>query len=202
MVPPAVNTFVPLSVKAPFTVVVPLKIGLVKVLFAKVSVPDKVAKVPLVGSVTDVAAVVVRMVAKLPDVLKFPPKVRVLDPLFTPVPPKLGEITPAKAALPSKLAPKIVRGVCKVVAVDALPVNAPTKLVDATELRPVTLVKVPPKVALVDPKVIRLLANCPLVILAVADKFAVVKPVAAMLPDVMDIPEPAVKAACLALKIV
>lgn len=108
---------------------------------------------------------------------------------------------PAKAALPSKLAPKIVRGVCKVVAVVALPVNAPTKLVDATELKPVTLVKVPPKVAFVDPKVMRLLASCPFVILAVADRFAVVKPVAAMLPELMAIPEPAVNAVCLALKL-
>ena len=87
IVPPAVNTFAPLSVMAPLTVVVPLKTGLVKVLLESVSVPNKVAKVPLTGSVMDVAAVVVRMVAKFPDVLRFPPRVRVLDPLFTPVPP-------------------------------------------------------------------------------------------------------------------
>jgi hypothetical protein len=48
---------------APLTVVVPLKTGLVKVLLESVSVPNKVAKVPLTGSVIDVAAVVVTMVA-------------------------------------------------------------------------------------------------------------------------------------------
>ena len=52
----------------------------------------------------------------------------------------MGDIIPAKAVLPSKLAPKIVRAVCSVVAVDAFPVNAPTKLVDPTELNPVTFV--------------------------------------------------------------
>lgn len=74
--------------------------------------------VPLVGKVV---AVVLMTVAKFPDVLRFPPKVKVLAPLLLPVPLYMGDIIPAKAVLPSKLAPKIVLAVCSVVAVDASP---------------------------------------------------------------------------------
>jgi hypothetical protein len=64
-----------------------VKIGFVKVLFVSVSVPARVARVPVVGKVTDVAAVLVNVVAKAPEVVKLPPKVMVLVPLSTPVPP-------------------------------------------------------------------------------------------------------------------
>jgi hypothetical protein len=43
----------------------------------------------------------------------------------------------------------------------------------------------------VDPRVIELLASCPLVIPAVADKLADVIPVADIVPPDIDIPEPA-----------
>jgi hypothetical protein len=62
-------------------------VGLVNVLFVNVSVPPNVARVPLVGSVTLVVPVEVKVVAKAPEVTKSPPKVIVLEPLFTPVPP-------------------------------------------------------------------------------------------------------------------
>jgi hypothetical protein len=61
--------------------------GLVKVLLVKVSVPARVAIVPVVGRVIDVVPVAVNVVANAPEVVKFPPSVIVLDPLFTPVPP-------------------------------------------------------------------------------------------------------------------
>ena len=61
--------------------------GLVKDLLVKVSAPAKVAKVPVMGKVTFVAAVVVKVVAKAPDVVKLPPSVMVLPELLTPVPP-------------------------------------------------------------------------------------------------------------------
>ena len=63
------------------------------VLFVKVSVPVKVAIVPVVGKVIFVTPVLINVVLKLPEVVKslavkiFPPKVIVLFPLFTPVPP-------------------------------------------------------------------------------------------------------------------
>ena len=57
------------------------------VLFVKVSVPPNVLKVPVVGRVTLVAAVLVNVVVIAPDVVKFPPSVIVFDPLFIPVPP-------------------------------------------------------------------------------------------------------------------
>ena len=67
--------------------------GDIIVLFVKVSVPAKVAIVPVVGKVTVVGAVLTKVVLKLPEVVKslavkiFPPKVIVLDPLSIPVPP-------------------------------------------------------------------------------------------------------------------
>ena len=55
--------------------------------------PVKVAIVPVVGKVIFVTPVLINVVLKLPEVVKslavkiFPPKVIVLLPLFTPVPP-------------------------------------------------------------------------------------------------------------------
>ena len=82
----------------------------------------------------------------------------------------------------------------------AVPLNVPVKLVDVTELSPVTLVYVPPKLMDVDPSVMALLASCPLVMPAVADKLADVIPVADIVPPDIEIPEPSVNAPCLALK--
>ena len=82
----------------------------------------------------------------------------------------------------------------------AVPLKVPVKLVDVTELSPVTLVYVPPRLIDVEPNVMALLASCPLVIPAVGDKLADVIPVADIVPPDIDIPEPAVKAPCFALK--
>ena len=63
------------------------------VLLVNVSVPAKVEIVPVVGNVIFVGAVLTKVVLKLPEVVKslavktLPPKVIVLDPLSTPVPP-------------------------------------------------------------------------------------------------------------------
>jgi len=51
------------------------------------TVADVVAKVPEVGNVTLVGAVIVKVDEKAPDVVKLPPSVIVLAPLFMPVPP-------------------------------------------------------------------------------------------------------------------
>jgi hypothetical protein len=51
--------------------------GLVKVLLVKVSVPSRVASVPVVGTVILVEPVVVSVSELAPDVSKFPPRVRV-----------------------------------------------------------------------------------------------------------------------------
>jgi hypothetical protein len=70
-----------------------VNVGLVNVLLVKVSVPARVAKVPVVGKVTFVKAVEVRVVAKAPEVVKLlavdklPPRVIVFPVLATPVPP-------------------------------------------------------------------------------------------------------------------
>ena len=82
---------------------VPLKLPFVKpvivlnpasiVLFVNVSDPANVANVPPVGNVTVVAPVVLNVnalapvILKAPAVLTFPPRVIVLTPLSTPVPP-------------------------------------------------------------------------------------------------------------------
>ena len=68
-------------------------IGDIIVLFVKVSVPAKVAIVPVVGKVTVVGAVLTKVVLKLPEVVNalavviLPPKVIVFPVLSTPVPP-------------------------------------------------------------------------------------------------------------------
>ena len=53
----------------------------------------------------------------------------------------------------------------------------------------------------VDPRVIELLASCVLSIPAVADKLPDVIPVADIVPPDIDIPDPAIKAPCLALNV-
>ena len=49
--------------------------------------PPVVARVPEVGKVTSVAPVILKIEAKAPTVVRLPPKVRVEEPLLTPVPP-------------------------------------------------------------------------------------------------------------------
>ena len=61
--------------------------GEVRVLLVRVSVLAMVAKVPVVGRVTFVAPVDVRVVLKAPLVVRFPPRVMVRLALLTPVPP-------------------------------------------------------------------------------------------------------------------
>jgi hypothetical protein len=66
---------------------VPPIVGRVRVLLVKVSEPANVAKVPVVGNVTEVVAVAVSVVANAPEVVKLPPNVIVLPVFATPVPP-------------------------------------------------------------------------------------------------------------------
>ena len=81
------------------------------VLFVKVSVPANVAIVPVVGKVTLVVPILVNVVLKLPAVVKsfavniLPPKVIVLFPLLTPVPPYVPPIAWDKSTLPSNALP-------------------------------------------------------------------------------------------------
>ena len=99
----------------------------------------------------------------------------------------------AVTAVKAVVADAAVTAVNAAVAVLAFPVNSPTKFVAPIISKPDMLVYVPPKMASVDPKVISLWANWPFVILAVAERLAVVKPVAWMVFPVREIPEPAVK---------
>ena len=57
------------------------------VLLVNDSIPAIVANVPVVGKMTEVLAVDVRVVVKAPEVVRFPPIVIVLPVLATPVPP-------------------------------------------------------------------------------------------------------------------
>ena len=61
--------------------------------------------------------------------------------------------------LPLKAIPLMFLEVANVVAVVALPDNAPDKFVAANELKPVTEVTVPPNVNVVDPNVVVFVAN-------------------------------------------
>ena len=62
---------------------------------------------------------------------------------------------------PLKLTPLIALPVSNVVAVLALPVNAPTNVVEVTEVNPAIIVAVAPKAMFVDPIVKLLLVNDP-----------------------------------------
>ena len=113
---------------------VPVKEGEEIVLFVKVSAPVKVASVPVVGNVILVTPVLTNVVLKLPAVTKsavveiLPPKLIVLVPLLTPVPPNSPVIAEAKGAVPSKSLPYILLGVCNFVVVLALPTKLPVTL--------------------------------------------------------------------------
>ena len=63
------------------------------------------------------------------------------------------------AAEPLKETPLIVLAVCSVVAVDALPVKAPTNVVDVTELNPAKVVTVAPRETEVEPIVTALFVS-------------------------------------------
>ena len=81
------------------------------VLCVNVSLPAKVAIVPVVGKVIFVSPILVNVVLKLPAVANalavviLPPKLIVFPVLSTPVPPYCPKIGPVIAAVPSKSVP-------------------------------------------------------------------------------------------------
>ena len=95
------------SINPEALIVVPLKLEEVIVLFERLSVPARVANVPVVGSVTFVEPVVVRIKSLDPLVCKLPPSVIVLFPLFTPVPPYVGLMT-EPCQVPVAIVPRVV----------------------------------------------------------------------------------------------
>lgn len=76
-------------------------------LFVNTSVPASVASVPVVGSVTFVTPVNVRVLANAPEVVKFPPSVIVFPLLFTPVPPYC-PVTTVPCHTPVPIVPRVV----------------------------------------------------------------------------------------------
>ena len=106
-VPPRVGESVPVHpavIEAALTSAVvgePPKVNVTFVSFALVRAAPVVVlnSVPVVGNVTVVAPVIVNVEAKAPDVAKFPANVKVLVPLFTPVPPRAGESVPVHPAV-------------------------------------------------------------------------------------------------------
>ena len=82
--------------------------------------------------------------------------------------------------------------VLPVVKAAAVPDNVPVIVVAAKLVKPVTDVTVPPKVIVVEPKIVELFANCAFVIPAVALKLEVDNPVAEIVPEAIEIPDPAV----------
>ena len=77
------------------------------VLLLKVSVPAKVARVPVTGSVNVVLAVVVSVVVCAPEVVKLPPIVIVLPVFATPVPP-YAPATAVPCQVPVAIVPRVV----------------------------------------------------------------------------------------------
>ena len=62
-------------------------VTLLTVLFVNASLPARVANVPVVGKVIEVMPVAVNVRVYAPACVTLPASVKVLDPLFTPVPP-------------------------------------------------------------------------------------------------------------------
>lgn len=62
-------------------------VSLTRVRGAPVGIWEVVARVPETGNVTEVGAVIVKVLVNAPEVTRLPPSVSVDDPLFTPVPP-------------------------------------------------------------------------------------------------------------------
>jgi hypothetical protein len=128
-----VATSVPIAFVAGVVAVgVPVKegdeiIGDTIVLLLKVSAPVKVASVPVVGKIIFVTPVLVKVVLKLPAVIKsavveiLPPRLIVFVPLFTPVPPKVPVMAAANGAVPSKSLPYTLTGEANFVLELALP---------------------------------------------------------------------------------
>jgi hypothetical protein len=89
----------------------PVEVILFVVPLTLVTVPVVVDKVPDVGKVTFVTPVMVKVLAKAPEVVKLPPRVKVLAPLLTPVPPKVGDtIVPCQTPVP--IVPRVVIELC------------------------------------------------------------------------------------------
>ena len=79
-------------------VVPPVDVILLTVPETLVTLPPTVANVPLVGKVTFVAPVIVKVLENGPTVARLPPRVNVDVPLLTPVPPLEGGNIPLKFA--------------------------------------------------------------------------------------------------------
>ena len=100
----------PEAVKLPVNVpdnAPPLIVGEVKVLLVNVSEPANVARVPVVGRVTEVLAVVVTPSVCAPVCVKLPPRVSVLPVFATPVPPYSPATTPP-CQVPVPIVPRVV----------------------------------------------------------------------------------------------
>ena len=113
-----------------------VRVGLVRVLLVRVCVPVRVTTVESIAIVT----------AALPlkDVPERPVPIVSAFVVFAVI---------VIAAEPLKLTPLIARLVARVVAVEALPVNAPTKVVEVTDVKPASVVAVDPRVIAVEPTV-------------------------------------------------
>ena len=98
---------------------------------------------------------------QVPDVIvPTPAKLELVTVDFKVVPDNVpASATIVISALPLNAVPLIFLAVANVVAVLALPVNAPVNPVELTELNPVNEVTVPPNVKVVEPNVVELDAN-------------------------------------------
>ena len=111
-------------------------------------------------------------------------------PAVTPVLANVADIVafaePSNPADPDKSpATANVLEVANAVAVLALPVKAPTNVVDVTEVKPANVVDVAPNDMLVDPTVTALFAKLALLIAAEPLRLLFVKPLIVLLPATM-----------------
>jgi len=205
---PVPKPLTPVAIGKPVAFVNVAEVGVPKIGVIKVGLVDNTTFPDPVEVVTPVPPYATANVDpfQVPDVIvPTPVKLELVTVDFKVVPDNVpASATIVMSALPLNGVPLIFLAVANVVAVEAFPDNAPVNPVELTELNPVTEVTVPPKVIVVLPNVVALLANCVLVMPALLDKLLVVKPVAEIVPPLIEIPEPtpAVKAVCLLLNVV
>jgi hypothetical protein len=153
----------PVAIGKPVAFVNVAEVGIPKIGVVKVGLVDNTTFPEPVDVVTPVPPYATANVDpfQVPDVIvPTPVKLELVTVDFKVVPDNVpASATIVISALPLNAVPLIFLEVANVVAVLALPVNAPVNPVELTELNPVTEVTVPPSVIVVEPKLVVFVAN-------------------------------------------
>ena len=160
---PVPKPLTPVAIGKPVAFVNVAEVGVPRIGVTKVGLVDNTTFPDPVDVVTPVPPYATANVDpfQVPDVIvPTPVKLELVTVDFKVVPDNVpASATIVISALPLNAVPLIFLAVANVVAVLALPVNAPVNPVELTELNPDTEVTVPPNVKVVEPNIVELFAN-------------------------------------------